>query len=146
MLSLMALTMGLLQYKEMQLWGKARLLTMWTSQGSTWTLGSLGNLDSMDLLGEPLDSWHLGPLAIMTSWQFGSLGNLDLGPSWPLWHLVISLMILASRKSFWIFSRKALELLMLWNSWELFGSISSWTEFRLLAINFIFAQLGDKTI
>ena len=50
-------------------------------------------LGPLDLLGEPLDSWHLEPLAILKFWQFGSLGNLDLGPSWPLWHLVIPLMI-----------------------------------------------------
>ena len=42
--------MGLLQYKEMQLRGKARLLILWTSWGSIWTIGSLGNLDSIDLL------------------------------------------------------------------------------------------------
>jgi len=50
MLSSMASTMGLLQYKEMQLREKAWLLTMWTSWGSSWTLRSLSNLDSMDLL------------------------------------------------------------------------------------------------
>lgn len=70
---------GLLPYKEMQSRGKARLLTMWTSRGSSWTLGSLRNLDNMDLLRESLDYWHLGPLAILTSWQFGSstVGSLE---------------------------------------------------------------------
>ena len=70
---------GLLQYREMQLRGKAQLLTMWTSRGSSWTFGSLGNLDNIDLLdiwiswGSP---WTLDILAIWTSWQFGSLWGL----------------------------------------------------------------------
>ena len=64
-------TVGLLQLR-----GKAQLLTMWNSWGSSWTLGSLR-----------------GALGFLTSRTFGNLeslgnldllGSLDLGPSWPL--------------------------------------------------------------
>ena len=53
----------------------------WTSQGSSWTLRSLGNLDIMDLLESPwiLDIYNL--LEILTSWQFRqhrSLSNSNL--------------------------------------------------------------------
>ena len=48
MLGSSAPIMGLLQ--EMQLRERTLLLIMWTSQGISWTLESLGNLDSMDLL------------------------------------------------------------------------------------------------
>ena len=50
---------GPFKIQEMQLLGKARLLIMWTSQESSWTLGFLGDLDSLgplDPLGELLDS------------------------------------------------------------------------------------------
>ena len=46
----LAPTVGLLQYKEMQLQEKAWLLILWTSWGISWTPGSLGNLNNMDLL------------------------------------------------------------------------------------------------
>ena len=70
MLGSSAPTVGLLQYKEMQLRGQAQLLTMCTSQGSSRTLGPLGIFDSTDLL-------DLGPFGGVprfftsrTFWQF----------------------------------------------------------------------------
>ena len=71
---------GLLQYKKCDCKEKARLLIMWTSRGSSWTLGQLGSLGPLDPLVEPLDSWHLGP-----SWLFWHLGNSNLLTIWTSW-------------------------------------------------------------
>ena len=54
MLGSLAPIMGLLQ--EMQLRERTQLLIMWTSRGSSWTLGHHGSFGPLDLLGEPLDS------------------------------------------------------------------------------------------
>ena len=93
----LAPTVGLLQYREMQLWGKAQLLTMWTTQGSSWTLRSLGNLDIMDLLDLWISWRALGFLTSTTFWKFWHLGNLGSMDLLVIW---ISLRTLVSKQSF----------------------------------------------
>ena len=115
--------------QEMQLRGKA--------QGSSWTLGSLGGA--------------LGFLTSRTFWQFwhlGNLGSVDLLAIWIL-DLLGHFDILWSHWWFKLLGNLFLSFLgKLLNFW-CFGifdsSISSWMEFQLLATNFIFAQLDDRT-
>ena len=118
----LAPTVSLLQYKYMWLQEKTWL----------WQCGLLEEaLGHLDLLVTWIAwiSWTFGSLegalGFLTSRTFGnfaSLGNLDL--------LVIWILDLLAR---------IIGLMISWDSWPFFGSISSWTEFWLPATNFIFA-------
>ena len=59
--------------KDMQLRGKAQLLIIWTSQGSSWTLGPFGNLDSVDFLDLWISWEELGLLAIFFGSSMGEI-------------------------------------------------------------------------
>ena len=104
--------------------GHLDLLVTWIAW-IPWTFGSLGGAIGF-LTSRTFGNFDI--LAIWISWQFGSwallatLTSCDLFDDFSLRAIFL-----------YFFSSKALELLMLWNFWQLFVT------------NFIFAQLGDKT-